>query len=57
MRTSGRNVRWSLWMTLIGVVTGVAVYGLTASMGWALAALVASGMLVNAVVHPAGGRQ
>jgi len=40
-------------MTLIGVVTAVAVYGVTASIGWALVGLVASGMIVNAMVHPA----
>ena len=57
MRTLGRKVRWSLWMTLIGLVTAVAVYGLTASVGWALVGLVASGMIVNAVVHPATRRR
>ena len=57
MRTLSRNVRWSLWMTLIGAVAAVTVYGVTASVGWALVALVASGMVLNAVAHPANWRR
>jgi hypothetical protein len=48
-----RNLRWALWMTLIGVGVAVAVYVATSSAAMALLGLVASGMIVNAVIHPA----
>ena len=58
MRRSTRSrVAWASWMTGGGVAISVVVWLLTGSVGWALAAFVASGPVLNAagqmVVRPA----
>jgi hypothetical protein len=50
------RMRWTIGMTVFGVVVAVAVYLFTESIGWAIVGLFASGMVANAVLTPRNGR-
>jgi hypothetical protein len=46
------RARWSIVMTILGLVTALTVFAATGSVGWALVGLLGSGMVANALVHP-----
>lgn len=48
-RSTRFKVLWTVWMTGGGLLTAVVVYAITASVGWALIGLLASGVALNAV--------
>ncbi len=43
------RLRWTLWMTALGLTSAVVAYLITDSLWWALGAALVSGMVVNAV--------
>jgi ABC-type Fe3+-siderophore transport system permease subunit len=43
------KVLWTVWMAGGGLVTVVVVYAITASVGWTVVGLLASGVVLNAV--------
>ena len=56
------TIRWSLAMTALGLTAAGVAYLITASWGWALAALLGSGVIVNSTVsaraaHRSEGRR
>ena len=48
-RSTRFKVLWTVWMAGGGLVTSAVVYAITASVGWALVGLLASGVVLNAV--------
>ena len=48
-RSTRFKVLWTVWLAGGGLVTTVVVYAITASVGWALIGLLASGVVLNAV--------
>jgi ABC-type Fe3+-siderophore transport system permease subunit len=48
-RSTRFKVLWTVWMAGGGLVTAVVVYAITGSVGWAVVALLASGVVLNAV--------
>jgi hypothetical protein len=50
------GARWSIVMTILGLVTALTAFAATGSVGWALVGLLGSGMVTNAFVHPRRGR-
>jgi hypothetical protein len=48
-RSTRFKVLWTVWMAGGGLVTAVVVYAITASIGWAVVGLLASGVVLNAV--------
>jgi hypothetical protein len=52
MRHSTRfKVLWTIWMSGGGLTTGIVVYILTGSLGWAIVGLLASGVVLNAIAQ------
>jgi hypothetical protein len=47
--TTRSKVLWAVWMSGGGLATAVIVYVVTASIGWAIVGLFASGVVLNAV--------
>ena len=45
----GAKVAWAVWMTAGGIAAAVVTYLLTANWWWTLAALLASGVALNAI--------
>jgi hypothetical protein len=45
--TMSRNVRWSVWMTIGGLITAALVYAFTSSLGWAAIGLIGAGIGLN----------
>ena len=56
MVVKGGNVtyrmKWTIVLTVIGVAMALATYASTGSFWWAVAALLATGILANAVAAP-----
>lgn len=48
-RTRRFKVLWTAWMAGGGVVVAVTVYVVTASIGWTIAGLLLSGVVLNAI--------
>lgn len=48
-RSTRFKVLWTVWMAGGGLVTAAVVYAISGSVGWAVVALVASGVVLNAV--------
>jgi hypothetical protein len=43
------RVRWTVFMSLFGLAVAIVTYVATSSMGWAVVALFAAGILANAL--------
>ena len=43
------RMRWTIGLTVFGVVVGVVVYLYTESIGWEIVGLLASGVVANAL--------
>ena len=50
------RMRWTIGMTVFGAVVAVVVYLFTASIGWAIVGLFASGMVANVVLASRNAR-
>jgi hypothetical protein len=50
-RNRRSKVLWALWMSGGGLAIAAAAYGLTGSAGWAILALFASGVVLNAIAQ------
>jgi hypothetical protein len=50
-RSTWSKVLWALWMGGGGIAIAAAVYSLTGSVGWAIIALFASGVVLNAIAQ------
>jgi hypothetical protein len=50
-RSTRFKVLWTVWMSGGGIATAAIVYMLTASLGWAIAGLLASGVVLNAIAQ------
>jgi hypothetical protein len=50
-RNTRSKVLWALWMSGGGIAIAAATYGLTGSVGWAILALLASGVVLNAIAQ------
>jgi hypothetical protein len=48
-RSTRFKVLWTVWMAGGGLATSAVVYAITASVGWAVVGLLASGVVLNAV--------
>jgi hypothetical protein len=46
-----RVIRWSIAMTLGGLITGTAAYAFTGSVLWGVAGLIGFGVFANAVAR------
>lgn len=46
------RTRWTILMTIGGLTTAAVVWAVTASIWWALAGLLVSGMVFNAAFNP-----
>lgn len=44
------RLRWTLWMTALGLTSAVVAYLITDNAWWALGAAAVSGMVANAVM-------
>jgi hypothetical protein len=49
------RIRWTVLMTMLGVVTAVVVFAWTDSVGWAIVGLVAAGVVANAMASGRAG--
>jgi hypothetical protein len=47
--TTRTKVLWTVWMSGGGLATAVIVYAATGSIGWAVVAILASGVVLNAI--------
>jgi hypothetical protein len=50
--TTSPKMWWTLWMSLGGAATAASVYALTGSPGWAIVALLGSGIVLNSLAQP-----
>jgi hypothetical protein len=45
-------MRWSIAMTVFGLIVAGVVWFVTGSIGWAAVGLLGAGVVANALVHP-----
>ena len=50
-RNTRFKVLWTVWMAGGGLATAAVVYTITASVGWAVVGLLASGIVLNAIAQ------
>ena len=49
----GHTLRWTVGMTVFGLIIAVCVYTATGSIGWALVGLLIAGVVANMLAGPA----
>jgi hypothetical protein len=48
------RARWSVTLTVVALIVAAVTYAATSSWGWALLALMATGVVANSIASPRG---